>query len=402
MHGLWRIGVIAPFLVETAVDNAWNLCPADGTGTHNTRLDGDVERTLGEILSAQQVGGRGDGLHLGMGRHVAERLREVMATGDDTVLAHHDGTDGYLAFLIGHTGLVERPLHVEFVFFLLFLFNHGAKLQNILYLCKRIMDFKIIHIAETDSTNRWLRDSVKHSGTVLFCLTVSADGAAGQTGRTVPECLTVPGVCVVAEYQTAGKGCGSNSWESERGKNLTFSMLIHPEALPANAQFRITEVVSVALCETLESYINNKVEIKWPNDIYVGDRKICGILIENRLQGSTIKDAIIGIGLNVNQRVFLSDAPNPVSLYQLTGQETNRDTLLNRFLEAFERVSQSNTTCIDYRERLFRKGKEGLYEDETGRFTARLTDVLSDGRLQLVDSEGQTRIYAFKEVQFII
>ena len=376
MHGLWRIGVIAPFLVETAVDNAWNLCPADGTGTHNTRLDGDVERTLGEILSAQQVGGRGDGLHLGMGRHVAERLREVMATGDDTVLAHHDGADGYLAFLKGHTGFVERPLHVEFVFFLLFLFNHGAKLQNILYLCKRIMDFKIIHIAETDSTNRWLRE------------------------KTPPlpagECV------VIAEYQTAGKGCGSNSWESERGKNLTFSMLIHPEALPANAQFRITEVVSVALCETLELYINKKVEIKWPNDIYVGDRKICGILIENRLQGSTIKDAIIGIGLNVNQRVFLSDAPNPVSLYQLTGQETNRDTLLNRFLEAFERVSQSNTTCIDYRERLFRKGKEGLYEDETGRFTARLTDVLSDGRLQLVDSEGQTRIYAFKEVQFII
>ena len=376
MHGLWRIGVIAPFLVETAVDNAWNLCPADGTGTHNTRLDGDVERTLGEILSAQQVGGRGDGLHLGMGRHVAERLREVMATGDDTVLAHHDGADGYLAFLKGHTGFVERPLHVEFVFFLLFLFNHGAKLQNILYLCKRIMDFKIIHIAETDSTNRWLRE------------------------KTPPlpagECV------VIAEYQTAGKGCGSNSWESERGKNLTFSMLIHPEGLPANEQFHITEVVSVALCETLELYINKKVEIKWPNDIYVGDRKICGILIENRLQGSTIKDAIIGIGLNVNQRVFLSDAPNPVSLYQLTGQETNRDTLLNRFLEAFERVSQSNTTCIDYRERLFRKGKEGLYEDETGRFTARLTDVLSDGRLQLVDSEGQTRIYAFKEVQFII
>ena len=376
MHGLWRIGVIAPFLVETAVDNAWNLCPADGTGTHNTRLDGDVERTLGEILSAQQVGGRGDGLHLGMGRHVAERLREVMATGDDTVLAHHDGADGYLAFLIGHTGLVERPLHVEFVFFQLFLLNHGAKLQNILYLCKRIMDFKIIHIEETDSTNRWLRE------------------------KTPPlpagECV------VIAEYQTAGKGCGTNSWESERGKNLTFSMLIHPEGLPANEQFHITEVVSVALCETLELYINKKVEIKWPNDIYVGDRKICGILIENRLQGSTIKDAIIGIGLNVNQRVFLSDAPNPVSLYQLTGKETNRDTLLNRFLEAFERVSQSNTTCIDYRERLFRKGKEGLYEDETGRFTARLTDVLSDGRLQLVDSEGQTRIYAFKEVQFII
>ena len=131
-------------------------------------------------------------------------------------------------------------------------------------------------------------------------------------------------------------------------------------------------------------------------------KKICGILIENRLQGSAIKDCIIGIGLNVNQREFLSDAPNPVSLYQLTKQETNRDMLLNRFLEAFERTLHSKTTCFDYRERLFRKGKKGLYEDKTGRFTARLMDVLPDGRLLLVDSEDQKRIYAFKEVQFII
>ena len=127
MHGLWRIGVIAPFLVETAVDDAWDLRPADGTGTHHTRFDGDVEGALGEILPAQQVGSRGDGLHLGVGRDVAERLREVVATGDDTVLAHHDGTNGYLPLLIGHSGLVECPLHVEFVFFLLFLFNHAAK-----------------------------------------------------------------------------------------------------------------------------------------------------------------------------------------------------------------------------------------------------------------------------------
>ena len=235
------------------------------------------------------------------------------------------------------------------------------------------MDFKIIHIAETDSTNRWLRDSSKH-----------------------------PNVCVVADYQTAGKGCGSNSWESERGKNLTFSMLIHPEGIPANAQFRITEVVSVALCETLEPFINKKVAIKWPNDIYVGDRKICGILIENRLQGSAIKDAIIGIGLNVNQRVFLSDAPNPVSLYQLTGQEKDLDTLLHQFLATFGRVAASPTVSEDYRARLYRKGVAAHYEDSSGRFTATLTDVARDGRLQLTDQEGQARSYAFKEVQFIV
>ena len=238
------------------------------------------------------------------------------------------------------------------------------------------MDFKIIHIDETDSTNRWLRDyaPLEHAEDIV----------------------------VVADYQTAGKGCGTNSWESERGKNLTFSLLIHPQDIPANRQFHITEVVSVALCQTLESYIYNKVEIKWPNDIYVGDRKICGMLIENRLQGSVIKDSIIGIGLNVNQREFLSDAPNPVSLYQLTEQETDRYALLNQFLEAFERVSQSKTTGRDYRERLYRKGLEAIYEDRRGRFKARLKNVLPDGRLVLQDEMGRERAYAFKEVQFVI
>ena len=235
------------------------------------------------------------------------------------------------------------------------------------------MDFKVIHIDVTDSTNHWLKEH-------------------GE-GEMV----------VVAEYQTAGKGCGTNSWESERGKNLTFSMMIYPEGIPANEQFHITEVTSVALCETLEHYIyNNKVEIKWPNDIYVGDKKICGMLIENRLQGSTIKDSIIGIGLNVNQMEFRSDAPNPVSIRQLTGQENDLEALLHQFLAAFERVSVSKTTSHDYRERLFRKGIPSLYEDKTGRFSATLIGVEADGRLILQDEAGRQRRYAFKEIQFIL
>ena len=229
-----------------------------------------------------------------------------------------------------------------------------------------------MHIDETDSTNRWLKDHGE--GTMV----------------------------VATDYQTAGKGCGSNAWESERGKNLTFSMLIHPDGIAAREQFRITEVVSVALCRTLQPYIYNKVEIKWPNDIYVGDRKLCGILIENRLQGNVIVDCIIGIGLNVNQRVFLSDAPNPVSMYQLTGQETDREALLADFLQTFDQEWQNKTNGSEYRELLYRKGKDGLYEDKTGRFVAKLTDVLPDGRLLLVDEEGKEHTYAFKEVSFII
>lgn len=238
------------------------------------------------------------------------------------------------------------------------------------------MDFKVIHIDETDSTNRWLRD-------------YNLPQLAGD-------------YVVVAEYQTAGKGCGTNSWESERGRNLTFSLLLHPEAIPANGQFRISEVVSVAICKTLEFYIYNKVEIKWPNDIYVGDRKICGILIENRLQGPVIKDSIIGIGLNVNQTAFVSDAPNPVSLQQLLGHEVDRETLLDDFLKTFGVVMEDKTVSADYRSRLYRREGFFGYRDASGVFKARLLDVLDDGRLVLLDTEGKNRTYAFKEVSYII
>lgn len=256
------------------------------------------------------------------------------------------------------------------------------------------MNWKIIHIDETDSTNRWLKGKASKA---------KALGFAPQTLRLQPlNTNTSENTVVWTDHQTAGRGCGTNTWESERGKNLLFSMLIHPTDISANEQFRITEIVSVALCQTLQAYINNKVEIKWPNDIYVGDKKICGILIENRLQGNTIKESIIGIGLNVNQTEFKSDAPNPVSMRQLTGRETDLEELLQAFLRAFDVTSHSKTTCFAYKSMLFRRGKYAFYEDKTSCFTATLTDVLPDGRLLLVDKDGRERIYAFKEVSFII
>ncbi len=255
-----------------------------------------------------------------------------------------------------------------------------------MYLCKQIMDFKTIHIDETDSTNRWLRET------------------------SIPE--RAGNLVVVTDFQTAGKGCGTNSWESERGKNLTFSMLIHPTELPANRQFHITEVVSVALCKTLAAYVSNKVEIKWPNDIYVGDNKICGILIENRLQGNVIVDSIIGIGLNVNQTVFRSDAPNPVSLRQLTGKELALEEVLGAFLKQFSAEYEGESSVSDYRRLLYRRGKRSRYKDMTGRytngagetsiFTATLKDVEADGQLLLEDESGLIRNYFFKEIQFIL
>jgi BirA family biotin operon repressor/biotin-[acetyl-CoA-carboxylase] ligase len=241
------------------------------------------------------------------------------------------------------------------------------------------MDFKVIHIDETDSTNRWLRDY-----------------ALSQ-----PEGDYV----VVSEYQTAGRGCGTNSWESERGKNLTFSLLIHPTEITADCQFRISEAVSLALCETLDGYVTDRqVSVKWPNDIYVDDCKICGMLIENRLRGRLMTDSIIGIGLNVNQREFFSDAPNPVSLVQLLGHEVALEPLLQAFLQKLEPMLQMDPETLGkaYRERLYRREGEHEYRDGKGLFRAKLLNVLDDGRLVLLDTEGTARIYAFKEVQFVI
>ena len=250
------------------------------------------------------------------------------------------------------------------------------------------MEFKVIHIDETDSTNRWLRAYMQAPRPLV------PEGSYPESGEQA--------VVVVAEYQTAGKGCGENSWESERGKNLTFSVLLHPTEISANCQFRISEAVSVALCETIERFGVQKTSIKWPNDIYVGDRKICGILIENRLKGSTIIDSIVGIGLNVNQREFLSDAPNPVSIYQLTGEETDREALLQAFLKELSKAMEMEPKALSqaYHRRLYRREGMHRFSDSQGEFEAKVLNVLDDGRLVLLDAEGKARMYAFKEVVF--
>lgn len=263
------------------------------------------------------------------------------------------------------------------------------------------MEFKVIHIDETDSTNRWLRSFMsKESGNKgILASDFSAPIPKFQNSLEKDQSLAV-----VAEYQTAGKGCGSNTWESERGKNLIFSVLLHPTEIRANCQFRISEAVSVALCETLEARLHTPVEIKWPNDIYVGDRKICGILIENRLKGSLITDSIVGIGLNVNQKTFLNDAPNPVSMIQLTGKETDREALLQTFLKALSEAleTEPETLAEAYRSRLYRKEGFYSYRDSQGAFEAKVMNVLDDGRLVLLDAEGKARMYAFKEVVFCL
>ena len=246
------------------------------------------------------------------------------------------------------------------------------------------MEWKITHIDETDSTNRWLREH--RTGGQTPC-------AMNRTGGLSP--------CEVvwADYQTAGRGQGTNTWESERGKNLTFSILLHPVDLPANRQFLLSMQVSLAICEALGEHIGD-LSIKWPNDIYWRNAKIAGILIENSLQGSVIRDSIVGVGLNVNQRQFQSDAPNPISLWQICEHETDREQLLKDILTALDRLLGQEVR-EQYLAMLYRRKGFHPYVDKDGVFMAELEDVEDDGHLLLCDDSGGRRRYAFKEVTFI-
>lgn len=214
-------------------------------------------------------------------------------------------------------------------------------------------------------------------------------------------------VVVTAGHQTAGRGMGSNRWESEDGRNLLFSMLVRPEGVPAARQFALSMAEALAVKDALDP-IAGEVTLKWPNDVYWHDRKISGTLIETAISGRLVKDCIFGTGINVNQRVFRSDAPNPVSLRQITGRDTDMNVVLDSVLEAFEgyyaMVLDGGYDRVGrlYYDALYRRTGMHAYSDSDGRFMASVVRVGHDGRLVLRDDAGRERIYAFKEVSYII
>lgn len=214
-------------------------------------------------------------------------------------------------------------------------------------------------------------------------------------------------VVVTARHQTAGRGQGGNRWEDAEGQNLLFSIQIRPVEVAIDHQFVLAMAEALALKRALDAYADG-MELKWPNDIYHRDRKLSGTLIETAVSGGRLKRMIMGTGINVNQRCFTSDAPNPVSLSQITGSDESIDHLLERILQAFDdyyrRVLEGDYAGIsrEYHEALYRRKGFYRYRDADGEFDAELVGVAYDGRLSLRDSEGRQRSYAFKEVEFII
>ncbi|MCQ2325804.1 MAG: biotin--[acetyl-CoA-carboxylase] ligase [Paludibacteraceae bacterium] len=238
-----------------------------------------------------------------------------------------------------------------------------------------------MYIAQTDSTNR------------LMYQWLSQD----------------EGFYIATDYQTQGRGQFGNSWESERGQNLLVSFLLHPH-LPMRNQFRLAMITGLAVVETLGTHFHSHFhfKIKWPNDIYYKDKKLGGILIENQISQGYVKDCIIGLGLNINQQTFVSDAPNPVSLRQITGTVADRDQLLQAIREHLLAL----TSLLDdeheaelqqrYIANLYRR--EGLheYEDANGRFKAEWIGIGKAGEWLVRTEQGEERTYLLKQIKFII
>ena len=253
---------------------------------------------------------------------------------------------------------------------------------------------KRYHLPEVQSTNTYLLDLLAQ-------------------GTTLPDTTVI-----YTLRQTAGRGQMGNSWESEPDKNILFSMLLCPTFLPIREQFIISQFCSLGIVEALDELIqaqhlqnNVKLSIKWPNDIYAGDCKLCGILIENRLMGGTLQHSVLGVGINVNQEKWIGNAPNPVSL-KLLGIETDPLTVLDlvtkHIIELYHALRDNKEAGVAIRERYMQRlyrsqGFHSYYDPaKDEHFDAEIAGVDPQGPLLLRLASGKVRSYWFKEVKFVL
>ena len=253
---------------------------------------------------------------------------------------------------------------------------------------------KRYHLLEVQSTNTYLLDLLAQ-------------------GTTLPDTTVI-----YTLRQTAGRGQMGNSWESEMDKNILFSMLLCPTFLPIREQFLLSQICSLGIVEALDELIRTqhlqdevKLSIKWPNDIYAGDGKLCGILIENRLMGGTVQHSVLGVGINVNQEKWIGNAPNPVSLKMLgiqTDPLTVLDLVTKHIVELYnafrDNKEMANVIRERYVQRLYRKDGYYAYYDpaKDEHFDAEIAGVDAQGPLMLRLPSGEVRSYWFKEVKFVL
>jgi BirA family biotin operon repressor/biotin-[acetyl-CoA-carboxylase] ligase len=218
----------------------------------------------------------------------------------------------------------------------------------------------------------------------------------------------IEGTLIVAETQSKGRGTESNTWESEPGKNLTFSLILYPP-INADKQFFLNKALSLGIHDFLKHALpQNQISIKWPNDIYIEDKKICGILIQNSVSGNNFEYLIAGIGLNVNQQIFLSDAPNPVSMTQLTGCEYSLPEILNSLFQhiamRYNQVCEEKYNEIedDYHKVLYQINKLNTYNYQEETVEAIIRGTNEYGQLLLDTANNRRLVCNFKEITFKI
>lgn len=248
------------------------------------------------------------------------------------------------------------------------------------------MSASIVYIDEVPSTNEYLQELIRQEKDLC------------------------DGLTVCARSQTRGKGQIGNSWVSEPGQNLTFSVLFHPIFLVPQYQFCLSQAVSLAVYDTLVSLVSPMeavhFSIKWPNDIYYKDRKLGGILIENQIQAKHISHSIIGIGLNINQKSFPEALPNPISLTMITGETYHLEKVLDKMqaqlLERYRELYEQGATAIQlaYHQHLYRYRQIHEFSDGKDTFEASILHVEDDGKLVLQLADGTIRKFYFKEIYF--
>lgn len=215
------------------------------------------------------------------------------------------------------------------------------------------------------------------------------------------------GTVILTYDQYGGRGQIGSKWESAPDKNVSLSIILYPDFLESRQQFLLSQTISLGIYDFLNHYITGNLRIKWPNDLYVANEKIAGILIQNVLSGTKIQSAVIGIGININQMKFVSDAPNPVSLAQLTGNTHQLDQLVTELCLALDRRYQQlsagryKTIQKEYLSHLYRYGQPARFrKTDNSVFTGTISGISPTGKL-VITSDGKQITFGMKEVGFV-
>ena len=213
------------------------------------------------------------------------------------------------------------------------------------------------------------------------------------------------GTVVSTFNQTAGRGQVGSKWESQTGLNISLSIILYPDFLLAQNQFVLSQIISLAIADLVESHFP-KTKIKWPNDIYVGDKKIAGILIQNTLSGSHLRASVVGIGLNVNQTDFSENASNATSFKSLSGKDHELDEIIAQLCQCVEKrylnLKAGKTVPLqsEYLRRLYRFDEISAFKKPEGNvFQGKICGISPTGKLR-IDQKGKVEEFDLKEIKF--